>query len=50
MTNYQEGEGGILLSSLTPPHCCACPNPGPERHVTFNNISVSVKVFPIIDS
>ena len=28
-SRYQEGRIGISLTSLTPPHSCACPKPGP---------------------
>ena len=28
--SYQEGRAGVLLTSFTPPHLCACPKPGPK--------------------
>jgi hypothetical protein len=28
--SYQEKKVEIPLTSLTPPHCCACPNPRPR--------------------
>ena len=33
--SYQEGRVWLLLSGLTPPHCCACSNPEPEFPKTY---------------
>ena len=34
-SNYQEGWAGITLTSLIPPHFCACPKPGPGLPTSY---------------
>ena len=34
-SNYEEGRVGIPLTGLPPPHCCACPKPGPEFIMSY---------------
>jgi hypothetical protein len=42
LSDISEGEVGIPLSGLTPPHFCACPIPGPEFPVQYAIINFVV--------
>ena len=37
--SYQKGRVGIPLTGLSPPHFCACPNPGPGYPTSYVVVS-----------